>query len=267
MGKKKQIGITIGNVKGDVVYSQGQKGGLTGHTINSEPKKKFNIWKWLGSISAFIVSLTIIFTYFGIGPFKKNPLENNAIEPKTQSVISQPNTTIKKPVKVTNKKMLDKQEDKSVKIDNVKGDAVVSVGQTGGITAHTIEAPKYDLKGATLLNTAVGDGAKVYNFKATPRHDTESIIAEVKNRVVDKKTSIEIDYRIGDPETFQFISEIIKDLKNVGYLDVNVGSHVVDGYLKGGNAESNLKHQVSVGYQWYDPEHTEFNITIPGNTQ
>lgn len=153
MTKKKNSQINIGNVSGDVVFSQNQKGGTTEHEIskNKEQRKKsfFNN-KYVLAIG-LIAAILGILGYFGLQPSKTNndnlpnevtqqrKIQNPVIIDTITKEISLPTKdTIRKKNMSMGKKKKENKEEKPISIGDVSGDVVLSQNQTGGITAHTV---------------------------------------------------------------------------------------------------------------------------------
>jgi len=124
MKKKKDSKINIGNVKGDVVISQNQNGGITSHetSTNTEKQKIKSIFnnKYVLAIG-LIAAILGILGYFGLRPSNENKENHSKI-----------NTTMEK-------RKSDSNEKKLISIGEVKGDVVISQNQTGGITAHSVK--------------------------------------------------------------------------------------------------------------------------------
>lgn len=151
--KKKDSKINIGNVSGNVVISQNQKGGLTTHSTSEkskEQKKSFFNNKYVLSIG-LIAAILGILGYFGLQPTSNinvtNP--NDSVQQIKIPITNTIDTTKKENVEpkrdsiLTNKTSMKKNTDnanneKPISIGDVTGDVVISQNQTGGITAHSV---------------------------------------------------------------------------------------------------------------------------------
>jgi hypothetical protein len=149
MAKKKKE-IKIKNVSGNVTISKGQQGGITASNVSTpEPdKKRPKTWS-LEIILTGIGTLIAVLTYFGFQKdfFKKEPqpvqqsaVDSSKVIPFNIDSIKKAtpilDTVIKnKPTTMSDKK---KKPEQPIKVENVKGDVVISQNQTGGITAHTV---------------------------------------------------------------------------------------------------------------------------------
>lgn len=144
--KKKNSGISIKKVTGNVVISQGQHGGVTAHEINpiekKTEKKSFFQNKYvqlIGLVSAVLGTLS----YFGFQPDTKNNINNqNTVKEmpikdtiKTLKEKFKRKTEIKPQMKKDNDNT---EKENSISVKNITGDVVISQNQTGGITAHSI---------------------------------------------------------------------------------------------------------------------------------
>jgi len=140
MKKKSNSKIEIGNVKGDVIISQDQKGGITSHSVNDNKPNRRRKWA-ISSVVFFIAAVVTILTYLNIDlpndsmNSKQDVQNSNILLSDTTNEISNADssTTITSEVKMTKKK-----DEKTTMIDKVEGDLVISYNQTGGQTAHTI---------------------------------------------------------------------------------------------------------------------------------
>ncbi|OMP75570.1 hypothetical protein [[Flexibacter] sp. ATCC 35208] len=135
-------GIKIGSVKGDVVVSTDQSGGVTAHTSNSAPPvppKTF--WTWFVVIVTVLASIVTILAYFNIYPFSKTqgkqPLPDTVT--KVTPKIEQEKPNISKQPKTMNESH---KKETPINIGTVTGDVTISQNQTGGITAHTVYVNK-----------------------------------------------------------------------------------------------------------------------------
>jgi hypothetical protein len=144
--KKKNSDISIKKITGNVIISQGQKGGVTADEINlsekKTEKKSFFQNKYvqlIGLISAILGTLS----YFGFQPDPKNNIENqNTIkEMSIQDTIK----TLKENLKRKNEKAPTikneyniSEKENPISVENITGDVVISQNQSGGQTAKTI---------------------------------------------------------------------------------------------------------------------------------
>ncbi|WPV67790.1 hypothetical protein [Chitinophaga sp. LS1] len=153
---EKQGDINFGNIHGNVIVSKDQSGGITGHNVNTQSsgypnkeKKPKSRLGWLFGCLGGLSSIVTILAYFELFPFNhkhdqvinksdsiKTNIEQKAISPLDSFSLSQ----IKNHPKQTNKmnKEKEKKINSDISVNNVAGDVVISQGQTGGITAHTV---------------------------------------------------------------------------------------------------------------------------------
>ena len=213
MAKEKSSNINIKGVKGNVVISQNQSGGITNHhheTPPTQPNKKTLLKKilyWVGAVSAILT----ILGYLGIqikSKENKKPIITSHTKPKIDSVtrpaksLTLLDTTRHKIHRLKRKKMLN-NDNKPLSVKNVQGDVVISQNQTGGITAHTV----------------------VQNYgppQPEPRHLTPQ--DEQNLNGLDKYHQLSVMISMANHEANSFGGEIINYLKSRGH-DV-----VVNGY-------------------------------------
>jgi hypothetical protein len=175
MTKNKKVGTTIKNIKGNVIYSVGQSGGVTAHTVNNtdnQPSQKKQWWNktWF-QVAALLSVIFTTLSYFGLQPHfetkKEKPIIDSSTNkttertPKVDTLLKTPLLNKTKP----NHRMFNKKDEKKpLEISNITGDVVVSQNQTGGITAHTVNITSQsytDLK--PNIKTAISDNlAKLF---------------------------------------------------------------------------------------------------------
>ena len=129
----------FGNVKGNVVISNNQSGGITTNGSNQNNDDKYKYLKWIGGFIAFCASVVGILTWFNIVP----PGFITAPENRSQKIDTLHNPDLKKQNKLEKSKTMFNKKENSKKestyqIGDVSGDLVISNNQTGGITAHTV---------------------------------------------------------------------------------------------------------------------------------
>ncbi|HZY36731.1 MAG TPA: hypothetical protein VFE53_08795 [Mucilaginibacter sp.] len=186
MSKKNSSNININNVKGNVVVSNNQSGGITanGHNIipPSAKRKPFynNVILWVGLIG----SILTILAYFGLQPKSKEnknlglpaisrKLNTTSIPHPVKSVTLF--DTIKPKKHHLRKKIMENKGEKDtnkkpIYVDNVKGDVVISQNQSGGITAHTVninEEKVFNQADRINLLNFIETVKKKYNFNPT----------------------------------------------------------------------------------------------------
>lgn len=148
MPKNSGSNINIKKVKGNVVFSNNQSGGITTNEQNlnhSKPQKKpfyKKVLFWVGVISAILT----ILGYFGFQPkperIKKTTLKKDSPNLNT-SIINQTNKfpilqDTSKHKKTHSRKKVMENDKKPINVGNVTGDVTISQNQLGGITAHTV---------------------------------------------------------------------------------------------------------------------------------
>lgn len=180
MSPKDSSGIHIEKVKGNVVISQGQKGGVTTHDHNTNsplaPKKKpfyETILFWFGVIA----SILTVLAYFGYQPqLKKDskPITTGAPQSTIKKTPSK-DTSQHKKLKLKKRVMSNegnKSNEKPISLGNVKGDVVISQNQKGGITAHTVNitSEKYQELDSKVKSEVIENLKKLMeDYSAHPR--------------------------------------------------------------------------------------------------
>ena len=225
MTKKQTPRIKFGNIKGNVVVSNNQSGGVTTHGSNPNNDDKFKYLKWIGGIIAFIASVVGIFTWFNIFPPHKNL--NQSPMARQTNALTMPDTnkskTVNQPVK--KKAMFGKKDNEQPKyqIGDVSGDVVISTNQTGGITAHTVVVPEdkeiplkdniqmelTTYQGAPAIKISPKQGMWENSFFAVPNGEmaSKNIRFHASSLVMTDYVDGTIDYSFADgnhPQTFQY---------------------------------------------------------------
>ncbi|MDB5135129.1 MAG: hypothetical protein JWP37_1732 [Mucilaginibacter sp.] len=230
--------IKIGHIGGDFIYSNNQKGGITGNinNPNKDPNKK-RFYKKLGFLITIFASLIGILTYFGIKPYIKpetnhishikasgkpdSQIFNHKIASDRDSNNLQSKHRISR-IQLTKQKRKMNQDEKQepISIDKVARDVVISNNQTGGITAHTV---------------IVGN----------PKPELRHLNQEDKDRlnVIASEGNIMIWRSMNDEECINYSEEIISYLKSIG--------------------RNNL--QLSVYGQMFGAQSPRFNLASNGN--
>ncbi|MDP2336966.1 MAG: hypothetical protein Q8N05_11075 [Bacteroidota bacterium] len=173
--KKRNSDINIKNVTGDVVISQGQKGGVTTHdTINknSKPNDKSFFTNRYILLIGFIASVLGILAYFGLQPVLKSSKDNlepiNAIYKNDTTKILNDKPEQKPLIQPVMKKTkeVNNENEKPISVSNVTGDVVVSQNQTGGITAHTVNINKAQKRSIANSIGEISQALKQYPIAA-----------------------------------------------------------------------------------------------------
>lgn len=161
MAQKKNSGIKIGNVKGNVFISKNQTGGIAAqdnNPSNTNPNHKSFYNNRYVLFIGFLASLLGILGYLGFQPKAENNYKQLPIKIDSGKTKTQPK------LKMENNKQNKSKHNEPISIGNVNGDIVISQNQTGGYTAHTINIqnnakiaePEY-LWGIKSLNTKTED--------------------------------------------------------------------------------------------------------------
>lgn len=123
MNKKEKAAIKINEVKGNVVISKDQRGGITTHEGSADKQskdRKKSFWERSYFVAATVLAVLGILSYFGINFLWEGKMREN------------------------------KKNVEPISINKVNGDVVISQNQSGGQTAHTIinnvEKPKRSIK-------------------------------------------------------------------------------------------------------------------------
>lgn len=172
--------IDIKKVEGDVVVSQNQKGGITGHTVSGATSslpvtsflKRFGWW------IALAASLVTVLSYFGFGPKLKE-------------------------------RIMDQQNNENpISFGNVSGDVVISQNQSGGQVAHTINnfgPPKRNIDSKMrdqIISALAGSKPNQIGFAST-QGDVEA--HEFKQQLIEVFKSA--GWQVQDMQTFMFFGE------------------------------------------------------------
>lgn len=276
MPKSSGSNIHIKNVKGNVVISNSQSGGVTSHehNINSSSPIKKPFYKkilfWIGVIS----SVLSILGYLGFQPKTK---ENKRLIPKTISsnipganhidnkkvtLIGNPN--YKKPS--LKKKTMQSEEkssnDKPIFVKNVKGDVVISNNQTGGYTAHTINITSEKFQDLTSENKSTILIKLDDLFKRYPNHPLIMIQVEsgdnMRNKVAMEFESLLSQYNAGIYPKGNTIMGFAPDYPVTIILNPNNKNYIED-FLK------SIKPFITSDYHFdylekFDPKFIKFHI-------
>lgn len=190
MSKKRIPNFKIGNIKGDVVISNNQSGGLTSTASSQNGKDNFKFFKWFGGIVAFLASFVGILTWLNIlPPNSKSDNKSNKADSLTIIGINKENNNRQKD-KMIFKKKDNSSKEKKYEIGNVQGDLIISNNQTGGITAHTVVVPaelEIPLKDNFLVEQTTYNGVSA--IKISPKQGTwrNSFFAIPKGEMTSKK--------------------------------------------------------------------------------
>ncbi|RZJ80711.1 MAG: hypothetical protein EOO20_25750, partial [Chryseobacterium sp.] len=132
--------INISNIRGDVVVSSGQTGGITAtKTGGPLERKRMSPVKKIGAAIGTVSAIVGILAYLNITPNHSNDTKSIS-----KDTLPQPASTVqpldaKSPMKSKQTVMKkEPKEDTSLEISHISGDVVVSQNQSGGITAHTV---------------------------------------------------------------------------------------------------------------------------------
>lgn len=216
MSQNSGSNIHIKKIKGNVVISQNQDGGITAEELNVSntisPKKKKSIIKKVGLWAALILPILGILAFFGIQPkSKENKIQTQeSALPSLTHIGSQPHSkkgvylkdSIKNKKPYLRKKAMQNNEEKSdkpISLGNVKGDVVISQNQKGGITAHTV-----------IQNS--------YGIAQPQRYINDNDINKLTSIMPDKKEyDISITYPINDKESRLYGENMGQALSDLGY--------------------------------------------------
>jgi len=136
--------VNIKRVKGNVIITNNQSGGVTSHDYNAtHGKKKFNLLKSIYFWIALLAAIVSIFTYFKIEYNSKDSLigsKKDSIKTKKIQITdtTKENISHKKKKQMFGKKDDTNKPNQKISIGTVTGDVVTSNNQSGGITAHTV---------------------------------------------------------------------------------------------------------------------------------
>lgn len=171
---KEKSSVHIGSVRGDVTISQDQSGGTTAHENRTADDKKAPKSRWsIVKVIGIVAGIVAILTYLGIKPMGENKMSND--------------------------------KDKT-SIGDVNGDAVVSQGQSGGITAHTVNV-------TVNKHRAISPEVKIEKEKQGDKFILRAILKQTTG-VWDPSTKFELQAETSGPyET----ADIVKGLPDVKF--------------------------------------------------
>lgn len=206
MANKKASKITFKNIKGNIVTSNNQSGGITAHENNSKSDRKKQLFETVGFWIALVASVVTILTYLGLQPktVTQTPfVVSNSVDHSKHSIITD---TIPKRGRLIKKKNMANSEEKTptekpITVGNVKGDVVISQNQTGGITAHTVNITSEKFQDITSdFKIKISDNLAEL-VKNYPNHPTLLIQVEsgdnMRNKVAIEMKGLLSQYGIG----------------------------------------------------------------------
>ena len=216
MSKKQTPTFKFGKVKGSVVVSNNQSGGIT-QSSNSNNHEKFKFWPWIGGLVGFLASVVGILTWLDILPPKHDTTTKSKINPDSINGNYIPQKKIVQPQKY--KIMFGKKNDNlergnKYEIGDVSGDVIISNNQTGGITAHTVVIPEdkeialkdnisvelTNQDGRTAIKISPKHGSWINPFFALPIGEiiTKNILFEGPSNVFTDSVTGTIDFSFND---------------------------------------------------------------------
>ncbi|MDB4904146.1 MAG: hypothetical protein JWQ63_3427 [Mucilaginibacter sp.] len=194
------------------------------------------------SILSLIIVISIILFWVHI----TNEIEVKPISTNKKPLVSSLGTT-KKSVKENYTK------DKPfinipIKKSNIKSKHNLSVVQILVKKNDSSSKSKYDLRHATVSQSAVGDYAKVeINQKPSPREVTKELIKEIESRFPNKNEPTSVWRASDDPESFEFQRKLISALQAAGYTNLKLWGHQFDyDSYDVGYSESLGYHQITI---------------------
>lgn len=206
--KKKNSDINIKNISGNVIVSQGQKGGVTTHENilkDEKPKGKSFFKNKYVLLTGLIASVLGILTYFGLQPESKSSndgLIKTTEIPKSDTVKTSNDTFKQKPISplIMKKSEVGNQgNEKPISVKNVSGDVVISQNQSGGITAHTVNINKASKRSISNSISEIVQVLKNYPIAAYRLEYTNSD-PEINNLAMDiDKMLIGLNWQRFDP--------------------------------------------------------------------
>lgn len=188
MDDKENSKIVIGEIKGDVVISQNQQGGITAHDTTADIRYDKQTRHSLKKVSVIIGTIASLVTILGYFDFTL-PIGSKTKDDKSINTVSN---------NFKEEQMLNKK-DKQISIGAVGGDVVISQNQTGGITAHTV-----------TINNKIP--------KRSLKNSIDSIVKELKKYPI---AAYRIHYSPNDPETNELANDIDKTLIDAGWQRID----------------------------------------------
>jgi len=210
---KSNKNIHISKVRGDVVISQNQTGGMAAHEIKIDdgiPKKK-SILKRFGWWIGFVASVITIMGIFSLSP--KQNLKGKSMNNKSDKILNEivtipSNVVISQKQNLKGKSMNNKSDKTLNKIGAVSGDVVISQNQSGGQVAHTINnfGPPKRIIDSNIRNKILSVLSNTKPDKigfASTQGDVEA--HEFKQQLMEVFSSA--GWQVQDMRTFMFFGE------------------------------------------------------------